>query len=78
MRSKSMNDAVRHEQLVQFRVPTKLSEAIDIAARQKCQSRSEYLRQCLIDRLTAEGVQLVNAHNNTQPTIICNKLLRII
>jgi hypothetical protein len=68
-----MNEAVRHEHLVQFRVPTKLSEAIDEAARQKCQSRSEYLRQSLIERLRADGVQLANsALAETQYALVAN------
>jgi hypothetical protein len=53
-----MDDPFKFEQLVQFRVPTRLSDAIDAAARQKCQSRSEYLRHTLIGRLQADGLVL--------------------
>lgn len=37
-----MDDPTRFEQLLQFRVPANLSEALDVAARQKCQSKSVY------------------------------------
>lgn len=53
-----MEDAVKFQQLVQFRVPTGLSEAIDAAARRKCQSKSEYVRQSVIGRLGADGVDV--------------------
>jgi hypothetical protein len=53
-----MDDPVKFEQLVQFRVPTSLSEAIDAAARRKCQSKSEYVRQSVIGRLDADGVDV--------------------
>lgn len=51
-----MGDHFRFEQLVQFRAPIGLSEAIDTAARRKCQSKSEYVRQSVIVRLEADGV----------------------
>jgi hypothetical protein len=50
-----MDDAARFQKLVQFRVPATLSDAIEIAARQNCQSKSEYLRRSVIDRLQAGG-----------------------
>lgn len=51
-----MDAPVKFEQLVQFRAPTGLSEAINVAARRKCQSKSEYVRQSVIVRLEADGV----------------------
>jgi hypothetical protein len=51
-----MDNATRFEQLVQFRVPANLSAAIDTAAKQKCQSKSEYVRRSVIERLEADGV----------------------
>ncbi|MET4487642.1 hypothetical protein [Bradyrhizobium sp. LA7.1] len=53
-----MNEAPKFERLVQFRVPTSLSEAIDTAARRRCQSKSEYVRQSVIGRLGADGVEV--------------------
>ncbi|MGY4433162.1 putative DNA-binding protein [Bradyrhizobium sp. F1.13.1] len=53
-----MDNAVKFQQLVQFRVPTGLSEAIDAAARRRCQSKSEYVRQSVIGRLDADGVEV--------------------
>jgi hypothetical protein len=49
-------DSAKFEELVQFRVPAILSKAIDAAARRKCQSKSEYVRQSIIIRLKADGV----------------------
>lgn len=51
-----MDGPFKFEQLVQFRAPISLSVAIDAAARRKCQSKSEYLRQSVIVRLEADGV----------------------
>jgi hypothetical protein len=51
-----MDDATRFGHLVQFRVPANLSAAIDTAAKQKCQSKSEYVRRSVIERLEADGV----------------------
>ncbi|SFJ72366.1 hypothetical protein [Bradyrhizobium sp. cf659] len=51
-----MDVSFKFEQLVQFRAPIGLSEAIDAAARRKCQSKSEYLRQSVIVRLEADGI----------------------
>lgn len=51
-----MNDARKFEELVQFRAPAKLSEAIDAAAKQRCQSKSDYIRQSVVDRLRKDGV----------------------
>ncbi|OSI70483.1 ribbon-helix-helix domain-containing protein [Bradyrhizobium canariense] len=53
-----MDDPVNFEQLVQFRAPANLSEAIDTAAKQRCQSRSEFIRQTVIERLRKEGISL--------------------
>jgi Ribbon-helix-helix protein, copG family len=51
-----MDDPRKFEELVQFRAPAKLSEAINAAARQRCQSKSEFVRQSIIIRLKADGV----------------------
>ncbi|WP_018459721.1 ribbon-helix-helix protein, CopG family [Bradyrhizobium sp. WSM4349] len=53
-----MDDPVNFEQLVQFRAPVNLSEAIDTAAKQRCQSRSDFIRQTIIERLQREGIPL--------------------
>ncbi|RXT48751.1 hypothetical protein [Bradyrhizobium betae] len=50
-----MDEPAAFEQLVQFRAPTNLSEAIERAARRRCQSKSDYIRQTLIDRLQTDG-----------------------
>ncbi|TWI07875.1 hypothetical protein LPJ38_03195 [Bradyrhizobium daqingense] len=50
-----MDDAATFEQLIQFRAPSNLSKAIDRAASQRCQSKSDYIRQALVDRLQADG-----------------------
>lgn len=56
-----MDDPVKFEQLVQFRAPANMSAAIDRAARQKCQSKSDYLRQSMMRQLKADGVSLSDA-----------------
>ncbi|MGY3472459.1 hypothetical protein [Bradyrhizobium ottawaense] len=53
-----MDDARKFEELVQFRAPINLSEAIGAAARQRCQSKSDYIRQTIVDRLRSDGVHL--------------------
>lgn len=53
-----MDDPTRFEQLIQFRAPANLSAAIDQAAKKKCQSKSDYLRQSVISQLEADGIQL--------------------
>lgn len=50
-----MDDPSHFEQLIQFRAPSNLSKAIDRAASQRCQSKSDYIRQALVDRLQADG-----------------------
>lgn len=50
-----MDDPATFEQLVQFRAPASLSKAIDRAASQRSQSKSDYIRQALVDRLQADG-----------------------
>lgn len=50
-----MDDPTTFEQLIQFRAPANLSKAIDRAASQRCQSKSDYIRQALVDRLQADG-----------------------
>jgi hypothetical protein len=46
-----------HTKLLQFRAPESLSEAIDAAAKRELQSKSEYVRRSVIDRLRAEGIE---------------------
>lgn len=53
-----MDGLFKFEQMVQFRAPIGLSEAVNAAARRKCQSKSEYLRQSVIVRLKEDGVDL--------------------
>ncbi|MEY9180367.1 hypothetical protein ABIG06_002289 [Bradyrhizobium sp. USDA 326] len=48
-----MDDPATFEQLIQFRAPSNLSKAIDRAASRRCQSKSDYIRQALVDRLQA-------------------------
>ena len=50
-----MNDPTNFEQPIQFRAPANLSKAIDRAASQRCQSKSDYIRQALITRLQMDG-----------------------
>ncbi|MBB4362178.1 hypothetical protein GGD65_003203 [Bradyrhizobium sp. CIR18] len=54
-----MDDATRFQRLVQFRAPEYLSEAIDLAANKHLQSKSEYIRQRLIENLKADGIDVV-------------------
>jgi len=56
-----MNDPSKFEQLVQFRAPANLSAAIDQAAKKKCQSKSDYVRQSIITQLEADGVAVAQA-----------------
>ncbi|WBL78806.1 hypothetical protein I3J27_38760 [Bradyrhizobium xenonodulans] len=55
---KAMDDARKFEDLVQFRAPTNLSKAIETAAKQRCQSKSDYIRQSIVDRLRSDGINL--------------------
>lgn len=45
-----------HTKLLQFRAPESLSEAIDVAAKRELQTKSEYVRRSVIDRLRADGI----------------------
>jgi hypothetical protein len=56
-----MDEPFKFEQLVQFRVPTNLSAAIEQAAKKKCQSKSDYVRQSIITRLETDGVAVAHA-----------------
>lgn len=56
-----MDAPVKFEQLVQFRVPTNMSAAIDHAAKQKCQSKSDYVRQSVVRQLEADGIAIPHA-----------------
>jgi hypothetical protein len=46
-----------HTKLLQFRAPESLSEAIDAAAKRELQTKSEYVRRSVIDRLRADGIK---------------------
>jgi hypothetical protein len=52
----AMDDATKFQKLVQFRVPVSLSVAIDTAADKCLQSKSEYVRRSVMDRLKADGI----------------------
>ncbi|WP_168202953.1 hypothetical protein [Tardiphaga sp. vice352] len=51
-------DRLKYEDLLQVRAPASLSTAIRIAATRKLTTSSEYVRQSVIDRLKADGVEL--------------------
>jgi hypothetical protein len=57
----TMNDATRFQRLVQFRATEHLSDAIDAAAVKHFQSKSEYIRQSVIENLKVDGIDPVNA-----------------
>jgi len=44
--------------IVQFRAPEKLSDVIDETASKNFQTRSEYIRRSIVERLKADGVIL--------------------
>lgn len=46
----------RFDKLLQIRAPQTLSDAIDVAADRQFQSKSEYIRHSVLDRLKADGV----------------------
>ena len=46
----------RFDKLLQIRAPECLSDAIDAAAGRCLQSKSEYIRRSVIDRLKADGI----------------------
>jgi hypothetical protein len=43
------------KKIVQFRAPPSLSDVIDETASKNFQTRSEYIRRSIIDRLKADG-----------------------
>jgi hypothetical protein len=53
-----MDDATRFQRLVQFKATEHLSDAIDAAASKHLQSKSEYIRQSVIENLKADGIDL--------------------
>lgn len=59
-----MNDPARFEQMLQLRVPTNLSGAIDQGAKQRCQSKSDYVRQSIVRQLEADGIAIPHAAPN--------------
>jgi hypothetical protein len=46
----------RKQKLVQFRAPEALSSVIDETASKNFQTRSEYIRRSIVERLKADGV----------------------
>jgi hypothetical protein len=54
----AMDHATKFQKLVQFRAPESLSDAIDAAASKHFQSKSEYVRRSVIDRMRADGIDL--------------------
>ena len=47
----------RYDKLLQIRAPVVLSDAIDRAADHRLQSKSEYIRGAVVDRLRADGIE---------------------
>jgi hypothetical protein len=45
------------KKLVQFRAPESLSDIIDETASKNFQTRSEYIRRSILERLKADGVK---------------------
>jgi hypothetical protein len=56
-----------HTKLLQFRAPESLSEAIDAAAKRELQTKSEYVRRSVIDRLRAGSALGSYAHFVASP-----------
>ena len=52
-----MDEATKFHKLVQFRAPETLSAAIESAATKHFQSKSEYVRRSVIERLRVDGVR---------------------
>jgi hypothetical protein len=50
-----MDHDPKFQRLVQFRAPGSLSDAIDAAAGKHLQSKSEYIRRSVVERLQADG-----------------------
>jgi uncharacterized protein with beta-barrel porin domain len=53
-----MDHAPKFQKLMQFRAPGSLSDAIDAAAAKHLQSKSEYIRRSVIERMRADGIAL--------------------
>jgi hypothetical protein len=51
--------ANRFDTLLQIRAPEILSTAINTAAGQRFQSKSDYIRSAVVDRLRADGIDVV-------------------
>jgi hypothetical protein len=54
-----MDNLSKFESLLQFRVPVNLSGAIEAAAKRRCQSKSDYIRQSIVDRLRSDNVEII-------------------
>ena len=50
------NSMDRKQKIVQFRAPEALSSVIDETASKNFQTRSEYIRRSIVERLKADGV----------------------
>jgi hypothetical protein len=46
-----------HTKLLQFRAPESLSAAIDAAAKRELQTKSEFVRRSVIDRLRVDDIK---------------------
>ena len=53
-----MDEATKSQKLLQFRTPERLSDAIDTAATKNFQSKSEFIRYSIVQRLKADGIEL--------------------
>jgi uncharacterized protein with beta-barrel porin domain len=51
-----VDHAAKFPKLIQFRTQESLSDAIDAAADRHLQSKSEYIRRSVIERLRSEGI----------------------
>ncbi len=53
-----MQDELRYPNLVRARVPRELSDAVNVTARSRFMTTSEYLRQALLKSLRDDGAVL--------------------
>jgi hypothetical protein len=59
-----MDHPTKFGELVQFRAPANLSDAIDRGAKQKCQSKSDYVRQSVIRQLEVDRIAWACAYGD--------------
>ncbi|MCK1578562.1 ribbon-helix-helix protein, CopG family [Bradyrhizobium sp. 168] len=50
--------SARFSALLQIRAPEYFTEAVDRAADRRVQSRSDYVRAAVLDRLRADGIEV--------------------